>query len=420
MSEEAKNRSGNRSNFHQGTVPMRKAGTEIRGKLHAETIIVGGGVIGCAIACELATRGHDVLLVERARIAGGTSSAAAGMLAADSEEFTHAVMAKLAWQSKALLHEQKERISSLSGVDMGLQQSGFITPFRSYSEVSDYKNSRSSNFSEKPIWWDRVAVQQEASWLNRNTYGAYYRPSESEVLPVHLTQAYVRSAQAMGARVVEGVQDVRLHTDFNGVQGIKTSIGTMTSKNVIVATGLHGDELMKQVDIGLPVLPVKGEIAAVQFSPHHVGYRPDKTVYAEDIYIVPKANGEVWLGATSLPGKTDTKVSVQGIQKLLTAATSWVPGMKEAHFLRAWAGVRPSTPDGLPYIGACDSIPGLFAAFGHYRNGILLSAITGSLMADLIYGKTSEELGIQDLSPNRMNRKEMLSEYHCQRTNHAN
>ncbi|QOS79648.1 glycine oxidase ThiO [Paenibacillus sp. JNUCC31] len=397
-----------RSGYHPRAVSRSRIGSEIRGNLHAETIIVGGGVIGCAIACELATRGHDVLLVERSRIAGGTSCAAAGMLAADSERFTHAVMARLAKESRELLHKQKERISSLSGVEMGLQQYGFITPFRSYSEVSNYKNNRSSNSSDEPFWWDRVSVQQEASWLNRDIYGAYYRPSESEILPVNLTQAYVRAAQAMGARVMEGVQDVRLHIDVNGVQGIRTSIGTMTSKNVIVATGLQGEELMRHAGLILPVLPVKGEIAAVHFSPRHIGYRPDKTVYADDIYIVPKANGEVWLGATSLPGRTDTKVSVQGIQKLFTAATSWVPGMKEAHFLRAWAGVRPSTPDGLPYIGACESIPGLFTAFGHYRNGILLSAITGSLMADIIYGKTSEALGIQDLSPDRMNRKEIL------------
>ncbi|WP_440109339.1 glycine oxidase ThiO [Paenibacillus sp. QZ-Y1] len=408
MKDAAISRSRNRSGYHPEAESISKAGAATRSKLYAETIIVGGGIIGCAIACELATRGRDVLLVERSRIAVGTSCAAAGMIAADSEEFTQPVMAKLARQSRELLHEQKERISSLSGVEMGLQQHGFITPFRSYSEVSSYKNNRSSILSTEHIWWDRFSVQQEAAWLNRNTYGAYYLPYESEVLPVHLTQAYAKSAQAMGARVMEGIQDVRLHTDINGVQGIETSFGIMTSKNVIIATGLHGEELMKHVGLNMPVLPVKGEIAAVQFSSHDAGYRPDRTLYAEDIYIVPKANGEVWLGATSLPGRTDMKVSVQGIQKLLTAATSWVPGIKEAHFIRAWTGIRPSTPDGLPYIGACESVPGLFAAFGHYRNGILLSAITGSLMADLIDGKTSEELGVQELCPERMNRKEML------------
>ncbi|WP_186327798.1 glycine oxidase ThiO [Paenibacillus xylanexedens] len=374
-------------------------------KIHAETIIVGGGVVGCAIAYELASRGQDVLLVERSAIAGGTSCAAAGMLAADSEDFAHPLMAKLARQSRQLLHEQTVLMATLSEVEVGLQRQGFLTPFRSYSEVSSYKNNRSSALSADEVWWDRYTVQQEASWLNRDTYGAYCRPCESEILPVHLTKAYAASAQAMGARVMEGIKDIHVQANEHGVQGITTSIGEMTCKHVIIAAGLQSEELMRHVNLSLPVWSVKGEIAAVQFSAEHAGYRPDRTVYAEDIYIVPKANGEVWLGATSLPGRTDLNVSVQSVQKLLTAATYWVPGLKEARFLRAWAGVRPATPDGLPYIGACESVPGLFAAFGHYRNGILLSAITGRLMAELLEGNSSEELGIEELSPERLNRK---------------
>lgn len=386
---------------------MKKIITDRPDKIYAETIIVGGGVVGCAIAYELASHGQDVLLLERSAIAGGTSCAAAGMLAADSEDFAHPLMAKLARQSRQLLIEQQVLMATLSEIETGLQRQGFLTPFRSYSELSSYKDNRKSALSASAdeVWWDRSVVQQEASWLNRDTYGAYYRPYESEILPVHLTKAYAESAQALGARVMEDIQDIRVQANEHGVQGITTSIGEMKCKQVIIAAGLQSEELMRHVNLSLPVWSVKGEIAAVQFSDEHAGYRPDRTVYAEDIYIVPKANGEVWLGATSLPGRTDLNVSVQGVQKLLTAATHWVPGMKEAQFIRAWAGVRPATPDGLPYIGACKSIPGLFAAFGHYRNGILLSAITGRLIAELLAGKSSEELGIEALSPERLNRK---------------
>ncbi|MFX3650348.1 MAG: glycine oxidase ThiO [Paenibacillus sp.] len=374
-------------------------------KIHAETIILGGGVVGCAIAYELASRGQDVLLLERSAIAGGTSCAAAGMLAADSEDFVHPLMAKLARQSRQLLIEQQALMATLSRGEVGLQRHGFLTPFRSYSELSLYKSNRNSALSADEVWWDHSTVQQEASWLNRDTYGAYYRPYESEVLPIHLTKAYAESAEALGARFMEDIQDINVQANEHGVQGITTSIGEITCKHVVIAAGLQSEALMKHVNLSLPVWSVKGEIAAVQFSDEHAGYRPDRTVYAEDVYIVPKANGEVWLGATSLPGRTDLNVSVQGVQKLLTAATHWVPGMKEAQFKRAWAGVRPATPDGLPYIGACKSIPGLFAAFGHYRNGILLSAITGRLIAELIAGKSSEELGIEALNPERLNRK---------------
>ncbi|NUU79466.1 glycine oxidase ThiO [Paenibacillus xylanilyticus] len=408
MSEEVRSRSRSGSLYRTGTAYSSQIRGEIRGKLHAETIVVGGGVIGCAIAYELASQGKEVILVERSRIAGGTSCAAAGMLASDSEEFHSPVLTKLAHESKALLHQQTEHISALSGIDIGLQQHGFITPFRQENEMNNYRDKRSGDLTTEHVWWDRSILQHRAPWISEEAHGALYRPSESEVLPVNLARAYARAAQTLGAKVIEGVQNVRLNVDANRVQGVDTSIGMMTCKHVIIAAGLQGGELIKQAGLNLPVLPVKGEIAAVRFADHDTGYRPDKTVYADNVYIVPKANGEVWIGATSLPGRSDHIVTVKGIQQLLASAASWVPGIGQAQYLRAWAGVRPSTPDGLPYIGACESIPGLYTAFGHYRNGILLSAITGRLMANLIGGHTSEELGIEELCPERLSRKEIM------------
>ncbi|MGF6353938.1 glycine oxidase [Paenibacillus sp. 4624] len=375
---------------------------------HAETIIVGGGVIGCAIAFELASRGQEVLLVEQSEIASGASCAAAGMLAAESEDFAHPFMAKAAHESRELLHKHKEQISAITGMDIGLRRSGFITPFRSYSDLSKYKDRRNTTSGVQQLWWDRSTVQREALWLNRDTYGAYYRSLESEVLPVSLTRAYARSAEMMGARILEGVQNVRLVVDNHGVRGIKTAKGEVCCKHIIIAAGLQGEQLMHQVGVALPSSPVKGEIMAVRFPIDQAGGRPDRTVYAEDVYIVPKANGEVWIGATSLPGRKDHSVSANSVQRLLGAASYWIPGIKEADFVRAWAGIRPSTPDGLPYIGKYEQIPGLYTAYGHFRNGILLSAITGRWIADLLEGKRAEEIGIEALSPERSNRKGVM------------
>ncbi|MDQ0169594.1 glycine oxidase [Paenibacillus tundrae] len=390
------------------TLSRSRTNTGIHGKLHAETIVIGGGVIGCAIAYELAARGQDVLLIERGRIAEGASCAAAGMIAADSEHFSSPMMLNLAAMSRRLLHEQSEQLSSLSGMHIGFQQNGFITPIRLKNDLRSDSAVPTPRPRDSEIWWDSITAQQEASWLTKDIYGAYYRPLECDVLPVNLTQAYARSAQALGARIVEGVHHVNLRVDANRVQGVETSIGTMTCQHVIVANGIQGEALMKQAGLQLPILPVKGEIAAVQFPDHSGQLAPDKTIYAEDIYIVPKANGEVWIGATVLPGESDLHVTAAGLQKLLERAVSWVPGIAEAQFVRAWAGVRPSTPDGLPYLGACESISGLYTAFGHHRNGILLSAVTGSLLADFIEGKSSEELNVQGCRPERFNKRGIL------------
>ncbi|CAI6054546.1 Glycine oxidase [Paenibacillus sp. JJ-100] len=390
------------------TISSLERSSESLEAMHAETIIVGGGVIGCAIAFELASRGREVLLVEQSEIASGTSSAAAGMLAADSEDFAHPFIAQAAYESRELLMKHKDQISALTGMDFGLRRSGFITPFRSYMDLSAYKNKRSSSSSGEKTWWDRSTVQREVTWLNRDTYGAYYRPMESELLPVSLSRAYARSAQMMGARICEGVRDVRLIVNKDGVQGVSTAQGEISCKHVIIAAGLHGEQLMAQVGVTLPSIPVKGEIVAIRFPADQATYRPDRTVYAEDAYIVPKANGEVWIGATSFPGRKDHSVSANSVQRLLGAASYWVPGMKDAVFLRAWAGIRPSTPDKLPYVGKCEQIPGLYAAYGHFRNGILLSAITGRWIADMLEGKSAEEIGIEALSPDRINKKGVM------------
>lgn len=409
MSGEARGRRRSGSLYRNGAAFTTQIGEEIRGKLHAETIVVGGGVIGCAIAYELASRGKEVILIERTRIASETSSAAAGMLAADSESFHTTLMSKLAYESRKRLHQQKEQLQRLSGIEIGLQQNGFITPFRNEDEMIKYSETRTStDLLTQQIWWDHSNLQREAPWISKETFGGLYRASESELLPVNLARAYARAAQTMGAKVFEGVQNVSLTANSSGIQGVETSIGRLTCKHVVVAAGLQGGEMLKQVGLNLPTLPVKGEIAAIQYAKHDADYRPDKTVYADNVYIVPKANGEVWIGATSFPGRSDRDVTVGGIQKLLASAAGWVPGIQQAQFIRAWAGVRPATPDGLPYLGAYKSIPGLYAAFGHYRNGILLSAITGSLMADLIAGHSSEELGIDELSPERLSRKEIM------------
>lgn len=408
MSGEVRGLRRSGSLYRNGTAFASQIRGEIRGKLHAETIVVGGGVIGCAIAYELASRGKEVILIECSRIASETSCAAAGMLAADSEAFHTTVMSKLAYESRNLLLQQKEQLQRLSGIEIGLQQTGFVTPFRNEDEMKKYSESRSVHPLTEQIWWDYTNLHREAPWISKETYGALYRASESELLPVNLARAYAGAAQTMGAKVIEGVQDVSLTVDSSGIQGVETSIGRLMCKHVVVAAGLQGGEMFKQVGLNLPTLPVKGEIAAIQYAKHDADYRPDKTVYADNVYIVPKANGEVWIGATSLPGRSDRDVTVGGIQKLLASAVGWVPGIQQAQFIRAWAGVRPATPDGLPYLGACKSIPGLYAAFGHYRNGILLSAITGSLMADLIAGHSSEELGIDELSPERLSRKEIM------------
>jgi glycine oxidase len=134
--------------------------------------------------------------------------------------------------------------------------------------------------------------------------------------------------------------------------------------------------------------PVKGECFSVRTEKPII----NTTIFSDKrCYLVPKQNGEIYIGATMVENTFDTKVTPRGIATLLERATQLVPQLKDAAWERVWAGIRPQTGDGIPYLGEHPSWKGLFVAAGHFRNGILLSPITGKLVADLLAGSQLDE-----------------------------
>jgi glycine oxidase len=131
--------------------------------------------------------------------------------------------------------------------------------------------------------------------------------------------------------------------------------------------------------------PVKGECFSVRTPKPLL----KKTLFSPGCYIVPKAGGRLVVGATVVPNSYDRKVSLSGLAELMDRARGLMPLLGDAEWEKAWSGLRPQTADGLPYIGKVPTVEGLYTACGHYRNGILLSPITGSVMADLILGGDS-------------------------------
>ncbi|HEY1216692.1 MAG TPA: FAD-dependent oxidoreductase, partial [Bryobacteraceae bacterium] len=214
-----------------------------------------------------------------------------------------------------------------------------------------------------------------------------YLPDDGQVEAPLLAQAFAQAARMLGANVQEFAQVQRLLTEQGKVVGVMTSDGPIYGDRVIVASGTWSGQLLAGVGIELPVYPVKGECFSV------LTQKPvlSKTLFTPGCYIVPKAGGRLLVGATAQPGSYDRKVSLAGLAELMERAKLLMPSIGEAEWEKAWSGLRPQTPDGLPYIGKVPEVEGLYAAYGHYRNGILLSPITGKAMADLILGEDSEQ-----------------------------
>src|SRR5690606_10119481 len=156
----------------------------------------------------------------------------------------------------------------------------------------------------------------------------------------------------------------------------------------IVAGGAWSGHILQQAGVELDVYPVKGECLSVKTSQPIV----EKTIFSHGCYFVPKVGGRTIIGATMKANTFNEDVSIEGIYNLLDRAKKIIPSIVESRWEKTWAGIRPQTGDGLPYLGEHPEIKGLFIATGHFRNGILLSPITGVLIADLVQGRYVSEL----------------------------
>ncbi len=215
--------------------------------------------------------------------------------------------------------------------------------------------------------------------------GALWSPREGHVYSPQFTRAYALAASRLGARLEQGVPVLGLLHDGERVIGIRTARGEIGAGHVVLCAGAwsrfcgpwlgpgwHEDEL--------PIDPVRGQILALD-SP-----QPSlrSIVWSSDAYLVPKLDGSVVVGATEERAGYDCRTTAAGLSYLLNAAPRAVPALSGSSLRRSWAGLRPATADHLPIIGPVPGVEGLTLATGHYRNGVLLSSVTGELVADWI------------------------------------
>jgi len=327
--------------------------------------VIGGGIIGCATAGDLAKRGCRVTLLERASPGAEASSAAAGLLAPLGPSPEPGPFHRLAIESWRLYPRVASELRDLTGVDIEHMTAGTLYPLHSPREIEAAEGS------------DLRALEPA---LSKDVSAALLIRGDHWVNNQRLVIAYAAAAAARGVAVRTGAEVSRILIESGRARGVLVDGEAIHADAVLLAAGAWSGALADAIGLRLPVAPVRGQMLAVSNVPPLI----TRAVHGDDIYVVPRPSGEVLIGATVEHAGFVRAVTPDGLGSLIAAAVALVPEIGRRPVTRSWCGFRPWVPDGQPVLGPWPDIAGLFAATAHYRNGILMAPITAALMTRCI------------------------------------
>jgi len=350
--------------------------------------IVGGGVIGCAIAYALAHAGAGrILVIDRGAPGAEASNAAAGLLVVAGSRAPRGVLFELRRASATMFPALVDALRTESGIDVEYRDAGLLELAFTDAEVDELTGlvarRREQGFVVEQL--DARAVRElEPSVSPAVCAGALFAEDRA-VNSERLVQALHRAAQARGVECRFGTGLTAVETVRGRLTAISAGAERFTPGWLIIAAGAWSPEVGELLRVKVPVRPDKGEMAAVR--PALPLGRP---VVWNEGYLVPRNDGEVLIGSTSARGATDKSVNAESLALLLGRAARMVPSLAGAIPVRTWAGLRPCSTIRRPIIGLVRGYANVILATGHHRSGILLAPITGKLVAELVvHGQTS-------------------------------
>ncbi len=346
-----------------------------------DVLIIGGGIIGCAIAERLADAGLKVTVVEKGQPGKEASWAAAGMLAPYAEVVHHVspVLAALFEESHKLYAEWVARLQQDSGQEIGYQTGGSLMVAADFQEAEILAGLLDRmQLADKPIQdLSSGELKKLQPGLADCVQSGLFFPRDSYVNNRELMQALVTSATVKGVTFLANTKVLNVETAGSRATGVKTTGGGIAADRVVIAAGCWSPQI--DLDLTIPVRPVRGQIVHLHVEKQFLR----RLVHSTGCYIVPWPDGRTLVGSTLENVGYNRETSAAGIQQLLAAAIATVPALGAASVRQTWAGLRPDTSDNLPILGSTP-YDNLFVATGHFRNGILLAPITAKLISELI------------------------------------
>ncbi|MFQ3584232.1 MAG: FAD-dependent oxidoreductase [Cyanobacteriota bacterium] len=353
--------------------------------LNCDVVVIGCGVVGCAIAYELAVAGLSVIGIDAGDPAAGSTGAALGVLVGISSQQPSGDVVNLRLKSLERFDPLIARLEADLGRSLPVNRRGLLQLLKE---------------GEAETWQATLLARQAAGYplhllspsevgslqpgLRTDRVGAIFSPQDRQIQPKLLTQALFEAAQRQGARFFfhQPVQRFKRSPDppFR-VHAVYTPDLTLSAGQVVLAAGLGSSPLADELGLRVPLQAVKGQALRIKAPNLLLG----PVITDEDLHLVPLGDGSLWVGATVEFHALQPQPTLLALQDVLARATALCPALAEATLMEHWAGQRPR-PAGqrAPILGFAPGYTNLCLATGHYRNGVLLAPITAAITRDLL------------------------------------
>lgn len=347
----------------------------------ADVVIIGGGVIGCAIAYHLRKAQASVIVLEQGTIGGQASGAAAGLLAPLGPLPGPGPFADLLLAGFSLFPSLVPELEEASGIRLGYERTGALRVTRQPKSAARLRERWAAwqSFGLQLSWMTGEEARQREPLLSPDVCAAVYAPEESQIQAPQVVQAFMQAAANLGATLRSHTPVIGITREGKRITGVQTEDGVIACDQLVLATGAWSAAWGEWLETTLPVSPLRGQIVAMQ----QVVPRLRHIIFGDAIYAAPR-QAIIIVGATKEETGFDVQVTLEGVRWLRTTVERLLPALSQSALEAAWAGLRPKTPDNHPILGPLPEWENVTLAVGHNSVGIILSNITGQAIAQSI------------------------------------
>lgn len=346
----------------------------------ADVVVIGGGVIGLAIAWNLTEQQLHPLVVEKNQPGQEASSAAAGILAVSSGRSRQGPVYQLKRASQALYPALVQEIEQRTGIDVEYHTAGVLDLIRTQEDEQKYREIYQLRREQgsAAAWLSADEVRRLEPHLTTELRGAVHFPDDHHLNNGKLAQAWAKAVVQRGATIRTDATVTEARIANGKVTAVRIGDEWISTNTVVIAAGSWSQQVGEIFGLTIPVQPAKGQMMSVRSTlVRHV-------ISWDDHYLVPRKNGEVVIGSTVEFVGYDKEVSLATLRALIDRSVALVPELHSAPLHRFWAGLRPYSPSRRPILCRAPGLENVILATGHHRNGIVMAPMTGKLIAELI------------------------------------